>query len=69
MTRGPSMFRQTDLTRALRAAHAAGVAVKIEIEGGKLTVTMENDNSKRACRRAATDNEWDSVLGNSDGND
>ena len=31
-------FKQCDVTRALRAAQKAGVAVRIEIEPGKLTL-------------------------------
>jgi hypothetical protein len=64
MTRGASMFKQSDLTRALRAAAKAGVAVRIEFEDGKPVVIMEN--GKRVC--AATDNEWDEVFGKNNGN-
>ena len=32
MTRGPSRFRQRDITRALRAAKAANVSVDIKID-------------------------------------
>jgi hypothetical protein len=32
MSRGPCKFRQLDVTRALRAAKAAGVPVEIRIE-------------------------------------
>ncbi|WP_157223345.1 hypothetical protein [Rhodovulum sp. PH10] len=37
--RGPSTFREGDLSRALRATAKSGVAVeRIEIAGGKLTL-------------------------------
>jgi hypothetical protein len=32
------LFKQNDLTRALRAATKAGVAVRVEIEPGRMTV-------------------------------
>lgn len=38
MSKGPHLFRQTDLTRALRAAQRAGVPVRVEIEPNKLVV-------------------------------
>jgi hypothetical protein len=60
VTRRPCTFREADLKRALRAAQAAGVAVRIEIEDGRMTVTM--DESKRAGSRAANENEWDEVF-------
>lgn len=42
MPRAVPTFRQADLTRALRAAVAAGVKVaKVEIEGGKITIHSE----------------------------
>jgi hypothetical protein len=62
--RGPCHFRQRDLAATLKAPETAGVRVKIEIEAGKMTVTM--DNSKRVCGRAATDNEWDDVFNGDD---
>jgi hypothetical protein len=71
MVRGPCHFRQRDLAAALKAAKDAGVEFKIEkieIESdGKVTVTM--DNGKRLCGRAATDNEWDEVFDDDNGDD
>jgi hypothetical protein len=71
MEHSRSTFRLTDLTRrVLSAAQAAGVGVKIEIEPGKLTVTMDKDDGKRTCGRAETDdNEWNEVFGNDNGKD
>jgi hypothetical protein len=54
MARGPVLFRQADLTRALRGARAAGVNVgKIEIDPvtGKITITSATE--------ATTDGEGD----------
>jgi hypothetical protein len=33
-----ALFREADLTRALRAASKAGVPVRVEIEPGRMTV-------------------------------
>ncbi len=33
-----ALFRQADLTRALRAASKAGVPVRVEIEPGRMTI-------------------------------
>jgi hypothetical protein len=68
MVRGPCHFRQRDLEAALKAAQRAGVRVNIDIEPGKMTVKMM-DSSKRMCGRAASDNEWDEVFDDDDGND
>jgi hypothetical protein len=41
MSRGPSTFKQRDLTAAIKAAKAAGATVaRVEIENGKLVVIM-----------------------------
>jgi hypothetical protein len=46
MSRGPATFKQTDLTRALKAARAAGVQVsRFEIDAsGKIVVVAANDS-------------------------
>jgi len=61
MSRGPSKFRQTDVTRALRATVAAGRTVKrIEIENGKIVVVIDEPNEPNADN--VEKNEWDEVL-------
>jgi hypothetical protein len=58
MGRGPTSFRQQDVTRALRATRAAGVEVeRIEIEKGRIIVVA----GKKAKRADDEDNgnEWD----------
>jgi hypothetical protein len=50
MGRRACTFKQTDLTRALKAARAAGVKMKVEITAGKMTlvpVEDEADNGKQ----------------------
>jgi hypothetical protein len=59
MARRPCSYKQTDLTRALRAAKAAGVSVKIEIEDGKMTVTSMD----KAATVDSERNEWDEEHG------
>lgn len=54
----PARFTQADLTRAFKAAEAAGVRVRIEIEpNGKIVIVSESPD---APPRAA--NSWDEVL-------
>lgn len=45
MSRRLSSFRESDLRRALRAAKAAGVKVRVEIESNKLTLVPMNDEA------------------------
>jgi phosphoribosylaminoimidazole-succinocarboxamide synthase len=59
MVRGRCTFRQGDLTRALRAAKAAGVPVKIEFQDGKMTVTSMDKAGTVDSER----NEWDAEYG------
>ena len=58
MARGPSTFKQQDLTRALKAARAAGVEVaRFEIENGKIVIV-----TGKPADNATNTNPWDEVL-------
>jgi hypothetical protein len=61
MTRGPCTFRQRDITRALRAAKAAGVHVDIEIDSysGDIVIKMKRDELTAGDQ---SQNEWDAPL-------
>jgi hypothetical protein len=59
--RGPSRFRQSDITRALKAARAAGFKnVRVEIEQNGTLVVIADDRVQTTARDR---NEWDEVLG------
>ena len=63
MARGPCTFRQQDVTRALRAAKAAGLAVdRVEIDrSGKIViVAVKADYAPRGAFDKR--NPWDEVL-------
>jgi hypothetical protein len=55
MSRAPSAFRQRDLTRAFRAAQAAGVKVaRVEIDrDGKIVIVTADEHERRE------ENSWD----------
>jgi hypothetical protein len=58
MARAPAIFRQADVTRAFRAAKAAGVrVVRVEIDrDGKIVIVTADEQLERTeC------NEWDRV--------
>lgn len=61
MARGPCTFKQQDLTRALRAAVAAGVKVqRFEIaKDGKIVVVTGETQEPVAEGRG--ENEWDQI--------
>ncbi len=44
----PGLFKQVDLARALRAAAKAGVAVRVEIEPGRMTVIPVTEHASPA---------------------
>ena len=56
MTRAPSTFRQQDVTRAIRAAIAAGVDIaRIEVaKDGRIIIVTAADSEPKAEA-----NEWD----------
>jgi len=59
MGRGPSSFRQQDVTRALRATRAAGVEVeRIEIEKDRIVV-VTGKKTKAPSDDEDNGNEWD----------
>jgi hypothetical protein len=65
MARAPSTFRQQDVTRAIKAAAAAGVDIaRIEIDkAGKIVIITGNglDPKERSRVTEVNENEWDSV--------
>jgi hypothetical protein len=58
MARGPCAFRQQDVTRAIRAAFAAG-AVRAQIVVGGITITAEKSAAEEGSLGAVGANEWD----------
>jgi hypothetical protein len=61
MARGPSTFRQQDVTRAVRAVTAAGVGIaRVEIDkAGKIIIIAAGSDPAGEGRET---NEWDGVL-------
>jgi hypothetical protein len=61
MARGPTTFRQRDVTAAIKAVCAAGCDVsRVEIgKDGKIVIITSHAN---ATARKAEANEWDEVL-------
>jgi hypothetical protein len=49
MPRGPSTFRQRDVTAAIKAARAAGVEVaRVEVTNGKFTLVLGETEATEA---------------------
>ena len=64
MKRAPSTFRQSDLTKALKAAAAAGLHVagyKVDPQTGKIEVVTGNPEAQDSNAPDREGNEWDSV--------
>ena len=63
MSRAPSTFRQADVTRALRAAVAAGLRVagfKLDVHTGKIEVVVGTPEAQDSAPGREV-NEWDSI--------
>jgi hypothetical protein len=64
MSRGSQTFRQTELTRAVKAIVAAGVevaSVEIDIKDGKIIVVARK-STETGVEGAPEQNEWDDVV-------
>jgi hypothetical protein len=63
MARAPSIFRQQDVTRAVKAVSAAGVHIaKVEIDkSGKITI-ITADAPGVAPTQEGGDNPWDQAV-------
>ena len=62
-SRAPSTFRQQDVTRALRAAAAAGLRVagfKLDVHTGKIEVVVGDPEAQDSAPGREA-NEWDNV--------
>jgi len=55
MTRRPSAFRQTDLTRAVKAVTAAGVGIaRVEIDKAGKIIIITGETTDQPGQQAAT---------------
>jgi hypothetical protein len=61
MSRARCTFRQQDVTRAIRAAFAAG-ATKAQVEVGGLVITAQKIDEDRDKVVSSIGNEWDAPL-------
>ena len=60
MSQRPWLFRQTDISRAFRAARAAGITARVDIApDGTIRVFQLTDDPQGPPKI----NEWDGVLG------
>ena len=63
-SRAPSTFRQQDVTRALRAAAAAGLRVagfKLDVHTGKIEIVVGDPEAQDYSAPGREVNEWDNV--------
>jgi hypothetical protein len=61
MSRGPSTFRQQDVTRALKATIAAGIDVyRVEIDKAGKIILVTTKPPEQTFERTGV-NEWDSI--------
>jgi hypothetical protein len=60
LSRGPCTFRRQDVTRAIKAAFAAG-ATRARVEVGGIVITAEKFNPETANLTGDAANEWDAL--------
>ena len=60
MARSPSKFRQCDLSRAIKAARAAGVEIgRVEVDAdGKIVLVIGNSQQGGPVRTGSALDEW-----------
>jgi hypothetical protein len=62
MSRGQQTFRQSDVTKAIKATVKAGIAVeRVEIDNGKIVIIAANPADAASIEKVGN-NEWDEVL-------
>jgi hypothetical protein len=65
MSRGPTTFRQRDLSAAIKAAVAAGCAIsRVEVakDGGIVLVLVTGEERSTGSKPGSGRNEWDEIL-------
>ena len=61
MSRGPSAFRQRDVTRAVQAVQAAGLKVaRVELHGGRVLIIPADDESAEVADDS--NNSFDKIM-------
>jgi hypothetical protein len=61
--KGPCTFKETDVTRALKAARKAGVDVQVEIDLARRRMRITPVKARETANGTTTDtkNDWDSI--------